>query len=221
MPLLYPPLFTPSLHREIHEADGVDEINVKGLSILTSGLDADKPTPAKPGRLYWALDSGILYRDNGNQWIKIAVKDFPDLDESSHKTTHQDDGSDELSVAGLSGLLADRQNPRLIFKTSDIYYDLNVNGNWHSLDLTANTSLTAYIAFGCLIMQATLTATIYTDFRKNGLSFIQFTFGSYTSVGAYYYGFWMCELDNAQILEYKVYGCSGHLARIRLVGYME
>lgn len=33
------------------------------------------------------------------------------VDVSDHKTTHENGGSDEISVAGLSGLLADDQNP--------------------------------------------------------------------------------------------------------------
>jgi len=79
-------------------------------------LDANKPAAGKAGRIYFAVDTHIFYYDNGVAWEKAGIVDYPDLDEipssftpSAHKTTHQDGGTDEINVAGLSGLLADPQ----------------------------------------------------------------------------------------------------------------
>ncbi len=109
----------PKAHAASHQDAGADEI--------TSALDpraypmladvvANRPAAGVAGRFFWATDEGILYRDNGTSWDKVAVSDYPDLDDipssftpSAHKASHEDAGADEISVAGLSGELADLQ----------------------------------------------------------------------------------------------------------------
>jgi hypothetical protein len=39
-----------------------------GTSYILTGLDANKPTAGIEGRLYYATDTGKLYRDNGTSW---------------------------------------------------------------------------------------------------------------------------------------------------------
>ena len=112
----------PKAHANDHADGGADEI--------TSALDpraypmladvvANRPAAGVAGRFFWATDEGILYRDNGTGWDKVAVSDYPDLDEipssftpSAHHTTHENGGADEINVAGLSGELADPQPPK-------------------------------------------------------------------------------------------------------------
>jgi len=55
---------------------------------LQQGLDADKPTAGVAGRLYFATDTKILYRDNGTAWEEIlrgetAIR-LAQLSEKSH-----------------------------------------------------------------------------------------------------------------------------------------
>jgi hypothetical protein len=37
-------------------------------TFILRGLLADRPTPSMAGRLYWAYDVGVLYRDSGSAW---------------------------------------------------------------------------------------------------------------------------------------------------------
>jgi len=50
-----------------HIKTGHDE--VRGL--LAQGLEIDRPTAGIAGRLFYATDEGILYRDNGTAWEEI------------------------------------------------------------------------------------------------------------------------------------------------------
>ena len=52
----------------------------------------------------------LLVADNGleNPTPKVYITDFA---ESTHHTAHENGGDDEISVTGLSGLLADAQTP--------------------------------------------------------------------------------------------------------------
>jgi hypothetical protein len=52
---------------------------------------------------------GIIFDDNGTL-LTISADELPPL---PHASTHENGGSDEINVAGLSGLLADAQNPTL------------------------------------------------------------------------------------------------------------
>jgi len=73
----------PALHKTSHQNGGVDEINITDLSgeladlqkpNLTQGLDANKPAAGIPGRLYFATDTKILYRDSGTAWEEILKR---------------------------------------------------------------------------------------------------------------------------------------------------
>lgn len=49
------------------------------LTLLTQGLDANKGSPQADGRMYFAYDTGILYRDNGVAWIRILRGGAPNF----------------------------------------------------------------------------------------------------------------------------------------------
>jgi len=118
----------PKPHATTHQDGGSDEISVQGLS----GLLADPQTPLahKTSHQKSGSDeisvlnlSGLLADDQHvldsevTDLILISDKtDFVnyneviDLGPLAHKTTHQDGGTDEISVTGLSGLLVDDQH---------------------------------------------------------------------------------------------------------------
>lgn len=98
-----PGTFTPSVHAASHQNGGGDEINVAGLN----GLLADDQNP---------VVHDILTKHNG---FPGGTANFLRADGSfaapnggvpaAHKTSHEDGGSDEISIAGLSGETADAQ----------------------------------------------------------------------------------------------------------------
>lgn len=81
-------------HKAKHENGGSDEISVAGLS----GVLAD-PQPPIIGALATQAVAGNDAR--------LADARTP----TAHKTSHENGGTDEISVAGLSGVLADPQPP--------------------------------------------------------------------------------------------------------------
>ena len=117
----------PDPHAASHENGGSDEINVAGLS----GVLADPQTPAAHATTH-AETTGQTADDHHPQVHDLAgadhnaatlaelnakVSDAP-LDDSSatrppsaHASDHENAGGDEISVAGLSGVLADAQTP--------------------------------------------------------------------------------------------------------------
>lgn len=50
-----------------------------------------------------------IFRRYYPTWSEVRSKPTT-FDPTAHKTSHQNDGADEISVAGLSGALADEQN---------------------------------------------------------------------------------------------------------------
>lgn len=62
-------------------------------------------TPAE-GEWLWRTDEQRLYRYSGMTWDAVVA------DVVAHAPTHQNGGADEISVAGLSGELADDQPPK-------------------------------------------------------------------------------------------------------------
>lgn len=76
-----------------------------GIRDIGIGTLAQRPSAGTAGRFWWATDDQRLYADNGSSWDTI------DADAIAHASTHENGGSDELDVTGLSGLLSDSQNP--------------------------------------------------------------------------------------------------------------
>lgn len=114
----------PKLHEMDHQDGGADAISsalYPAAYPMLYGTLAARPAAGIKGRFYWTTDTGILYVDAIIAWVKVAVSDYPDLDEipssftpSAHKTSHQDGGTDEISLGGLSGDPADTINKSLL-----------------------------------------------------------------------------------------------------------
>lgn len=81
-------------HKAKHENGGSDEISVAGLS----GVLADPQPP-----IIGALATQAVAGDDA----RLTDARTP----TAHKTSHENGGTDEISVAGLSGVLADPQPP--------------------------------------------------------------------------------------------------------------
>ena len=95
-------------HASRHENGGDDEISVAGLS---GELADDQPPKAHD------LGGATHGEDTlANLNIKISDANVDDdgdpRDPNAHKASHQNGGGDEISVAGLSGELADDQPPK-------------------------------------------------------------------------------------------------------------
>jgi hypothetical protein len=76
-------------------------------SILRRDTRANQPvaTAVAAGTLYFVTDEGVLERSSGTAWQTYSGS------AGAHAPSHQNGGADELTVAGLSGLLADGQTP--------------------------------------------------------------------------------------------------------------
>jgi hypothetical protein len=59
------------LHHASHEVGGGDLLSAIGLGLLQTGNDAAKPAAGVAGRIYWATDTKILYRDTGAAWVEV------------------------------------------------------------------------------------------------------------------------------------------------------
>jgi hypothetical protein len=84
----------PVAHKVSHQDGGSDEIVVTGLS----GVLADPQPPI--------IGAGAAQAVAGND-ARLTDARTP----TAHKVSHQDGGTDEILVTGLSGLLADPQHP--------------------------------------------------------------------------------------------------------------
>lgn len=101
------------LHASTHEDGGSDEISVAGLS----GELADNQPP-KAHDLAGAAHNADTLADLNTKISDATLDDSSSTrTPSSHAASHQNTGGDEISVASLSGLLADSQTP-LAHKTS-------------------------------------------------------------------------------------------------------
>lgn len=102
----------PIAHATDHENGGGDEISVAGLSGVLA--DAQNPVQATETLVGGAEIATQAETDAGvddTRMITPAKLAGTTVTPSAHASTHENGGSDEISVAGLSGLLADGQNP--------------------------------------------------------------------------------------------------------------
>lgn len=72
--------------------------------IFIGGAGSSFPASPQEGEWFWRIDEAKLYRYNGSSWDAVVSS------VGLHASTHEDGGSDEISVAGLSGVLADKQD---------------------------------------------------------------------------------------------------------------
>lgn len=77
-----------------------------GIRDIGVGTLAQRPAFGTANRFFYTTDEQSLYRDTGTAWEALSMP--PDL----HAASHQNGGGDEISVAGLSGELADPQPPK-------------------------------------------------------------------------------------------------------------
>lgn len=101
-------------HHDSHATGGSDELSVSGLK----GVLYDPQTPSNHSSVdhdtsveataHKGAASGYAPLDAGS---KVPVANLPDMPPTAHATTHVDGGTDEISIAGLSGKAADGQTP--------------------------------------------------------------------------------------------------------------
>ncbi len=124
-----------------------------GFLLLKTGNDADKPSAGYSGRLYFATDTGILYRDNGTSWVAILraedairlanlqEKDYGSLNNvpssftpENHASTHGDSDGDSIDHDNLTGGTASgahhsKTQPGDIDSANWNDYEIQKNGN--------------------------------------------------------------------------------------------
>lgn len=101
-------------------------VSVLGRSANSSGVRADIAASAN--------DQFLRRRSNVVGFGSIVAGDIP-----AHASTHQNGGSDEISVTGLSGLLADPQTA--IYDTTISNTDTGAQNNWAPTGLSRNTHI--------------------------------------------------------------------------------
>lgn len=120
---------TPLAHAAAHQEGGSDEINVAGLSgvlsdaqppIPTAGVDTIALHSSIAGEIAAIANKAVpvgadylLIEDSAAANVKrhVLVSALPAATPTAHASSHQEGGTDEISVAGLSGLLATAQTP--------------------------------------------------------------------------------------------------------------
>lgn len=101
-------LHPPKAHKTSHQNAGGDEINVAGLS----GKLADEQDA---GEIKGVTVDDAAKADGKVLGFQVASGNIEYITGSApgaHKVSHQNGGSDEINVAGLSGELADNQPPK-------------------------------------------------------------------------------------------------------------
>ncbi|MCJ2530808.1 MAG: hypothetical protein LN413_00605 [Candidatus Thermoplasmatota archaeon] len=80
---------------------GLTNESVLGPDVIMADVIASRPAFATEGRLFYATDEGIVYRDTGAAWVKVAVHEYAELDNRSH-TLSAGDHSGSLPEATVS-----------------------------------------------------------------------------------------------------------------------
>lgn len=97
----------PSAHATTHQSAGSDAIKLDDLAAPDDTTDLNASASAH-GLLRKLSGTATEYLDGSGTWSTPATGGGAP---AVHATTHQNGGADEISVAGLSGLLADGQTP--------------------------------------------------------------------------------------------------------------
>lgn len=174
-----PPVYDwyPIPARWLLEADDlpIDIIGSEWIDEFTLLLTSDvvDPEPTGVTLAYAGPDEKLCY-NWGKQIEPFGAREsftgYPTAP-APHNSTHENDGADEVNIAGLSGLAADTQHsfvdrgdPAVVDFDQN---DLTKDSNWYDLDLSsivpANTKAILLSVFGA----ATATNKIIA-FRKNG-----------------------------------------------------
>ena len=83
---------------------GTTHAGIKLLSLTTTQRNA---LTAANGMLIYNTTTATVQKYEAGAWVDVSAGSAP----AAHASTHQNNGADEISVAGLSGLLADGQTP--------------------------------------------------------------------------------------------------------------
>lgn len=63
---------------------GLSAEKVLGTDVIMSGVVGARPAFGTAGRLYWATDENIMYRDTAAAWVKVGTLDLADMTEKLH-----------------------------------------------------------------------------------------------------------------------------------------
>jgi hypothetical protein len=96
---------TPATHASSHALLGSDPIKLDDLAAPDDNTDLNASTGAH-GLLRKLSGTSTEFLNGGGSWATPTG-----IVPSAHKTSHENSGTDEINVTGLSGLLADDQNP--------------------------------------------------------------------------------------------------------------
>jgi len=103
---------TPLAHASTHEDGGADEIGVGGLSgVLADAQNPVQATESLVGGAEIATQAEVDAGTDDTRMVTPLKLASTTVTPSAHASTHENGGADEISVAGLSGLLADAQSP--------------------------------------------------------------------------------------------------------------
>lgn len=80
---------------------GLTNESVLGPDVIMADVVASRPGAATAGRLFYATDEGIIYRDTSSAWVKVGVHEYAELDNRSH-TLSAGDHSGSLPEATVS-----------------------------------------------------------------------------------------------------------------------
>jgi len=105
--------YAPLVHAPRHQTGGADPIALDTLAAPTDVTTLNASAGAH-GLLRKLSGTATEYLDGSGAWSTPAGGGGAP---AAHKTTHENGGADEITVAGLSGLLADGQTP-LAHKTT-------------------------------------------------------------------------------------------------------
>jgi len=101
-------------------------------AIRSSGTHTEYVTDASPDTVIDASAGDMAYDSNGKVWVCTGGTNWTDCTggatPSAHAGSHEDTGSDEINVVGLSGELADAQPPKAHL----------LGGAGHTADVLAN-----------------------------------------------------------------------------------
>ena len=125
----------------------------RGSSSQRASFTPDPPVPASgpdPLHIWYETDTEDTWAWDGVHWVQVNTAVL-----GSHASSHENGGGDEISVTGLSGLLADAQTPLLtsalqLVENAPILFDaaLSADGQYSGLCIAGTAGAT--LAFGDL-----------------------------------------------------------------------
>lgn len=102
-------------HASRHESGGGDALTLgnladMGATAIIIDTDTNQPAAGTEDRVFIDETNGRVEWDDGGSWNIVGTTNIADTDHAA--SDHEDGGSLEISVEGLSGDLADAQDPK-------------------------------------------------------------------------------------------------------------